>query len=185
MRYIKPIVIMIVFLSFILGSTRIAYLRPGPMMKIPYTTLGPSPYLFTAGFATEIHNLSPFNTARGAYGTMELNGWTFGVSTGTGGDTTSIANLEISTYKAPVEFGFHVQRRVFVRDNISFSVGLQDIVFQNKTGGGLQLDPKDFSFFGIVSSQQKVGDYNLNAFIGFGTGGFGPIDTLNTETPSS
>ena len=72
MRYIKPIVIMIVFLSFILGSTRIAYLRPGPMMKIPYTTPGPSPYLFTAGFATEIHNLSPFNTARGAYGTMEL-----------------------------------------------------------------------------------------------------------------
>ena len=117
MRYIKPIVIMIVFLSFILGSTRIAYLRPGPMMKIPYTTLGPSPYLFTAGFATEIHNLSPFNTARGAYGTMELNGWTFGVSTGTGGDTTSIANLEISTYRAPVEFGFHIQRRVFVRDN--------------------------------------------------------------------
>ena len=185
MRYIKPIVIMIVFLSFILGSTRVSFLRPGPMMKIPYTTLGPSPYLFTAGFATEIHNLSPFNTARGAYGTMELNGWTFGVSTGTGGDTTSIANLEVSTYRAPVEFGFHIQRRVFVRDNISFSVGLQDIDFQNKTAGGLQLDHKDFSFFGIVSSQQNVGDYNLNAFIGFGTGGFGPIDTLNTETPSS
>ena len=48
-----------------------------------------------------------------------------------------------------------------------------------------QLDPKEFSFFGIVSSQQAVGDYNLNAFIGFGTGGFGRIDTLNTNTASS
>ena len=155
MRYIKPIVIMIVFLSFILGSTRVSFLLPGPMMKIPYTTLGPSPYLFTAGFATEIHNLSPFNTARGAYGTMELNGWTFGVSTATGGDTTRIANLEVSTYRAPVEFGFHIQRRVFVRDNISFSVGLQDIVFQNKTAGGLQLDPKDFSFLELLVVSKK------------------------------
>ena len=184
-RFIRPLVSLLILLSLLFGSTRIAYLRPGPMMKIPYTALGQSPYLFTAGFATEIHNLSPFNTAKGAYGTMELNGWTFGVSTATGGDTTSLANLEVSTYRAPVEFGFHMQRRVFVRDNISFSVGLQDIVFQNKTAGGLQLDPKDFSFFGIVSSQQNVGDYNLNAFIGFGTGGFGPIDTLNTDTLSS
>ena len=128
-------------------------------MKIPYTSLGPSPYLFTAGFGTEIHNLSPINTASGAYGSMEMNGWTFGFSTATGGDTTSLANLEVSTYRPPVEFGFHAQRRIFVRDNISFSVGLQDIVFQNSTASGLQLDPKDFSFFGIVSSQQAAVSY--------------------------
>ena len=184
-RFIKPTFITIILFSLMFGSTRIAYLRPGPMMKIPYTSLGPSPYLFKAGFSSEIHNLSPFNTAKGAYGTMELGGWTFGVSTATGGDTTSIANLEVSTYRAPVEFGFHVQKRVFVRDNISFSVGLQDIVFQNNTTNGLQLDPKDFSFFGIVSSQQDVGDYNLNAFIGFGTGGYGLIDTLKADTLST
>ena len=96
-RFIRPLVSLLILLSLLFGSTRIAYLRPGPMMKIPYTALGQSPYLFTAGFATEIHNLSPFNTAKGAYGTMELNGWTFGVSTATGGDTTSLANLEVST----------------------------------------------------------------------------------------
>ncbi len=184
-KIIKPFLLFFIILTFVHGSTRVAYLRPGPMMKIPYTSLGPSPYLFTAGFGTEIHNLSPFNTASGAYGAMEMNGWTFGFSTATGGDTTSLANLEVSTYRPPVEFGFHVQRRIFVRDNISFSIGLQDIVFENSTASGLQLDPKEFSFFGIVSSQQAVGDYNLNAFIGFGTGGFGRIDTLNTNTVSS
>ena len=162
-KIIKPFLLFFIILTFVHGSTRVAYLRPGPMMKIPYTSLGPSPYLFTAGFGTEIHNLSPFNTASGAYGAMEMNGWTFGFSTATGGDTTSLANLEVSTYRPPVEFGFHVQRRIFVRDNISFSIGLQDIVFENSTASGLQLDPKEFSFFGIVSSQQAVGDYNLNA----------------------
>ena len=168
-------------LSTTFGATRIAYLRPGPMMKIPYTTVGPSPYLFIAGFGSEIHNLSPFNTAGGAYFSMEANGWTFGFSTGQGADTTRVANLEISTYKAPVEFGFHLQRRVFVRENIAFTVGLQDIVFENNTTG-LSLDPKELSFFGIVSSQKQMGQYNMNTFIGFGTGGFGAIDTVNTDT---
>ena len=168
-------------LSTIFGATRVAYLRPGPMMKIPYTTVGPSPYLFIAGFGSELHNLSPFNTAGGAYFSLETNGWTFGFSTAQGADTTRLANLEISTYKAPVEFGFHLQRRVYVRENIAFTVGLQDIVFENNTKG-LSLDPKELSFFGIVSSQKQMGQYNMNTFIGFGTGGFGAIDTVNTDT---
>jgi len=50
-RFIKPTFITIILFSLMFGSTRIAYLRPGPMMKIPYTSLGPSPYLFTAGFS--------------------------------------------------------------------------------------------------------------------------------------
>ena len=36
-------------------------------MKIPFTSVSPSPYLFTAGFGSELHNFSPFNTAGGAY----------------------------------------------------------------------------------------------------------------------
>jgi len=177
----RVLLLSFIALSTIFGATRVAYLRPGPMMKIPYTTVGPSPYLFIAGFGSELHNLSPFNTAGGAYFSLETNGWTFGFSTAQGADTTRVANLEISTYKAPVEFGFHLQRRVYVRENIAFTVGLQDIVFENNTKG-LSLDPKELSFFGIVSSQKQMGQYNMNTFIGFGTGGFGAIDTVNTDT---
>ena len=175
------IILSLTLLSTIFSATRIAYLRPGPMMKIPFTSVGPSPYLFTAGFGSELHNFSPFNTAGGAYISGEANGWTIGFSTSTGADTTRLANLEISTYKAPIEFGFHLQRRVYIRDNISFTVGLQDIVFQNSTKG-FNLDPKELSFFGIVSSQKEMGQYNMNTFIGFGTGGFGAIDTVRTDT---
>ena len=67
-------------------------------MKIPFTSIAPSPYFFTAGTGTEIHNFGPFNTASGAYYSMDFaNGWSWGVSTATGGDTTRIANLEVST----------------------------------------------------------------------------------------
>ena len=40
-----------------------------------------------------------------------------------------------------------------------FSVGLQDIVFENNTGG-LSLDPKELSFFGVISSEKAMGNYN-------------------------
>ena len=173
------IIFSFIFLQVIsFAGTRVVYLRPGPMMKIPFTSIAPSPYFFTAGTGTEIHNFGPFNTASGAYYSMDFaNGWSWGVSTATGGDTTRIANLEVSTYKAPVEFGFHFQKRVLVRDNISFSLGLQDIIFENEKAG-LNLDPAQLSFFGIVSSESQISNYTFNTFIGFGTGGFGAIDTL-------
>ena len=35
-------------------------------------------------------------------------------------------------------------------------------------------------FFGIVSRESQISDYTFNTFIGFGTGGFGAIDTVET-----
>ena len=183
-KYFKLLSLSVILFSTLFGATRVAYLRPGPMMKIPFTSVGQSPYLFTAGFGSELHNFSPFNTAGGAFISMETAGWTFGFSTAQGGDTTRIANLEVSTYRPPVEFGFHLQRRVFSKNNVSFSVGLQDIVFENNTDG-FSLDTKELSFFGIISSQKAVGNYNTNMFIGFGTGGFGAIDTVQVDELSA
>ena len=171
----------IIILNCSYGATRIAYLRPGPMMKIPFSMSGTSPYLFTAGFGTEFHNLAPINTAKGFYYNMQAGGWLLGFSTGSAGDTTRIANLDVSTYRAPVEFGFHLQRQLYSKDNISFSLGLQDIVFENKTSG-LNLDPNELSFFGVISSEQMIRDFKVNTFLGFGTGGFGAIDTIEVDS---
>ena len=167
MRKILVLLVFVFLQIFSYAGTRVAYLRPGPMMKIPFTSIAPSPYFFTAGTGTEIHNLAPFNTATGAYYSMDFaNGWSWGVSTATGGDTTRLANLEVSTYKAPVEFGFHFQKRVLVRDNISFSLGLQDIIFENNKAG-LNLDPAELSFFAIVSRESEINTYTFNTIIQF------------------
>ena len=177
----RYIIAFIIILNCSYSATRIAYLRPGPMMKIPFSMIGTSPYLFTAGFGTEFHNLAPINTAKGFYYNMQAGGWLLGFSTGSAGDTTRIANLDVSTYRAPVEFGFHLQRQLYSKDNISFSLGLQDIVFENKTSG-LNLDPNELSFFGVISSEQMIRDFKVNTFLGFGTGGFGAIDTIEVDS---
>jgi hypothetical protein len=181
LKIAKNIIAFLIILNCSYSATRIAYLRPGPMMKIPFSMSGTSPYLFTAGFGTEFHNLAPINTAKGFYYNMQAGDWLLGFSTGSAGDTTRIANLDVSTYRAPVEFGFHLQRQLYSKDNISFSLGLQDIVFENKTSG-LNLDPNELSFFGVISSEQMIRDFKVNTFLGFGTGGFGAIDTIEVDS---
>ena len=175
------ILLLIISLSF--GATRVAYTRPGFMMKIPSSSVQKAPYLFRTGFGTELHNFNPFNSAQGIYFDMELGkNFTFGFSSVQTADTTALALLGTTGYTPPVEFGFHIQQRVYTYNNISLSIGLQDIVFQNAESGGLSLNPKELSFFTVVSSEKNLGKYHLSTFMGFGSGGFSPADTLADTT---
>ncbi|MEE8335294.1 MAG: hypothetical protein V3S48_02530 [Candidatus Neomarinimicrobiota bacterium] len=186
MRRLFQILSILIIISSLYGSVRVAYTRPGPMMKIPYSSVSRSPFLFRVGFGSEIHNMAPFNTAKGAYFNIDFNETTtFGFSSIQGADTTRLENLEISTYRSPVEFGFHFQRRVYVYNDVSFSIGIQDIVFQNDGNSGLSLDPQELSLFGVVSSEKTINEYGMNTFIGFGTGGFGAADTVARDSAST
>ena len=184
-RYIKNVAGIILVFSMVLGSTRVAYTRPGLMMRVPTSSNQKTPYLFRTGFGTEVHNFDPFNTAKGVYFDMELNkGFSFGFSAVQGGDTSPIDLLEKSTYKAPVEFGFHFAQRVFVYNDISLSVGLQDVVFQNEQTSNqvLSLNTSLLSFYTVLSSEKDLGEYKMNTYMGFGTGGLAPMDTLSSAT---
>jgi len=172
----------ITFNDMSFAATRVAYTRPGLMMKIPFSTVGRSPYLFRTGFGTELHNFSPFNSTAGIFFDMEVGrNFSLGFSSVQTADTTKLVDLEVSTYTPPVEFGFHLQQRVFTYNDVSVSVGLQDIVFQNsESESGLSLSPEQLSFFVVVSSAKQLGSYHLQTFLGFGTGGFGAQDSLPT-----
>ena len=61
------------FVSTATAGTRVAYSRPGMMMRIPTSSNKVAPYLFRTGFSTEIHNLNPFNTAGGLFFDMEIS----------------------------------------------------------------------------------------------------------------
>ena len=156
-------VMVISFNDMSFAATRVAYTRPGLMMKIPFSTVGRSPYLFRTGFGTELHNFSPFNSTAGIFFDMEVGrNFSLGFSSVQTADTTNLANLDVSTYAPPVEFGFHLQQRVFTYNDVSVSVGLQDIVFQNsESESGLSLSPEQLSFFVVVSSAKQFGSYNL------------------------
>ena len=183
----KKIYILVLLGSMVLGSTRVAYTRPGLMMRIPTSSNQKTPYLFRTGFGAEIHNFDPFNTAKGVYFDMELNkGFAFGFSAVQGGDTTSLALLKKSKQKPVVEFGFHFQQRVFSYNDISLTVGLQDVVFQNDQTSDdiLSLNTSLLSFFTVLASEKDLGEYKMNTYMGFGSGGLAPMDTIEVDPDS-
>ena len=177
-RYILPIFTLLLG-AILYSGTRVAYTRPGLMMRIPISSNKKTPYLFRAGVSTEFHNFNPFNTARGVYFETELGrGFSLGFSGVTPGDTTRLSKLEESTYNAPAEFGFHFQQRVYAYNDISVSVGLQDIVFQSDQTSEemLSLNTSHLSAFMVLSSEKDLGEYKFNTYFGFGTGGLAPVD---------
>ena len=177
-RYILPISTLLLG-AILYSGTRVAYTRPGLMMRVPTSSNKKTPYLFRAGVSTEFHNFNPFNTARGVYFETELGrGFSVGFSGVTPGDTTRLSKLEESTYNAPAEFGFHFQQRVYAYNDISVSVGLQDIVFQSDQTSEemLSLNTSLLSAFLVLSSEKDLGEYKFNTYFGFGTGGLAPVD---------
>ena len=172
-------------INIVVSGTRVAYSRPGMMMRIPTSSNKVSPYLFRTGFSTEIHNFSPFNTAGGLFFDMEISrGFSFGFSAVVPGDTSRVKenqagySLENSTYNPPVEFGFHFQQRVYTYNDISLSVGLQDVVFESEqtTNEILSLNTSLLSLYSVLSSEKDLGDYKMKTYMGFGTGGLAPTD---------
>ena len=177
-RHILPISTLLLG-AMLYSGTRVAYTRPGLMMRVPISSNKKTPYLFRAGVSTEFHNFNPFNTARGVYFETELGrGFSVGFSGVTPGDTTRLSKLEESTYNAPAEFGFHFQQRVYAYNDISVSVGLQDIVFQSDQTSEemLSLNTSLLSAFLVLSSEKDLGEYKFNTYFGFGTGGLAPVD---------
>ena len=184
----KNLSILVLLGSMVLSSTRVAYTRPGLMMRVPTSSNQKTPYLFRTGFGTEIHNFDPFNTAKGVYAEMELNkGFSLGFSAVQGGDTTSLALLKESQHKPVVEFGFHFQQRVFTYNDISLTVGLQDVVFQNDQTSDeiLSLNTSLLSFFTVLASEKDLGEYKMNTYMGFGSGGLAPMDTIEVDPDSA
>ena len=177
-KNITLITILLTCVSLYAG-TRVAYTRPGLMMRVPTSSNKKAPYLFRAGVSTEFHNFNPFNTARGVYFETELGrGFSVGFSGVTPGDTTRLSKLEESTYSPPAEFGFHFQQRVYSYNDISVSVGLQDVVFQSDQTSEemLSLNTSLLSAFLVLSSEKDLGEYKFNTYFGFGTGGLAPVD---------
>ena len=178
-RQYKELIFAILFTAVLSAGTRVAYTRPGLMMKVPTSSNKKTPYLFRTGVSSEFHNLNPFNTAKGAFFETELGrGFSCGFSAVIPGDTTSIGKLSESTYNAPAEFGFHFQQRVYMYNDISVSVGLQDVVFQSDQTSEemLSLNTSLLSAFVVLSSEKDLGEYKFNTYFGFGTGGLAPVD---------
>jgi len=153
------------------GISRLSYSRPGNMMRVPVSSVIRSPYLFNAGFVAEVVKLTPYNSATGIYFDSEIS------------RNLRLGLSSVSSLDTTLEIGFHLQQRLWSYGNISFSIGLQDIVL-SKSDGGLGMNPDLLSFLGVISSEQSIGRYFLNSYMGFGTGALAGATADTAENAS-
>ncbi len=151
------------------GVSRLSYSRPGAMMRIPFSSIVRSPYLFSAGFVAEVVDVTPYSSATGVYFDSEMT------------RNLRLGMTAVSTIDTTTEIGFHLQQRLWSYGNISFSLGLHDIVL-TQSNGRLSMDPDLLSFLGVISSEQKVGNYLLNSYMGFGTGALAGATAAASDT---
>ena len=183
---LKPAVLVAAFLLLCTGSadavSRLAHSRPGGMLRIPTSSVTRTPFLFSAGFSSELFSFAPFNSASGIYFDSEVSkNFRFGFSSVQTADTAG--NFEDFPSNPPLEIGFHLQQRLWTYGNISFSLGLQDIVLV-RDEGSFSIDPDALSYFGVIASEQPIGDYNLSTYMGFGTGAIAGV-TATTDSAGS
>ena len=163
-HFIKVLVIVLFISQVVLGQvTHVAFTKPGYMMKIPTSSIYRTPYIFKTGFSTEIFGPadSP-HFSRGVFFETDLsNTFKFGI--------TSIQGVSDNP---SVEFGFHIQKRLFIYGDISFSGGVHDLVLEKKAGeNNTNISIPSLSIFGIISNEKQLSNYSLFSYMGFGTGG--------------
>jgi len=158
--YILIVICVMLTVSLSGQITRVAFTKPGFMMKIPTSSIYRTPYVFRTGISTDIYGFVDTLITRGVFFETDLSN-TFKVG------ITSIQGLGASP---PVEFGLHFQKRLFVYGDISFSAGIHDLVLK-QGDKQLNIDAKTLSLFGVISNEKQFENSNLYTYMGFGTGG--------------
>lgn len=158
--YIQILTSIILTVSLSGQITRVAFTKPGYMMKIPTSSIYRTPYVFRTGICTDIYGFADTLITRGVFFETDLSN-TFKIG------VTSIQGVGSGP---PVEFGLHFQKRLFVYGDISFSAGIHDLVLK-QGDKELNIDTKTLSIFGVISNEKQFESSNLYTYMGFGTGG--------------
>lgn len=161
------------------STSRVSFTRSGAMMNIPSGTNYLSTETFVVGAATDIYNFQQFNSSSSIYfSTYLTSNINLGFSVGTVADPSNHIfegsaatdlfqnTLDVSNYEIPMEFGFHYHHRIYSFKDISISLGVQDLIFNSRTG--FQGDAA--SAYSVFTSERKFDRYQLNSYVGVGTG---------------
>ena len=182
----KQLFIFLLSLIFIINllnaNSRVAFSRPGNMMRIPnYAFDHENPYFFSISISSEVVNFSSDHVSNygkssnaAAIKMQTDSGFTFGLTVGNIIDPTNIG-----------EVGFHSQKSIFKHGDVSLSAGMQDVLYRRDGNEVMRIG--DISFFGVLTSRKSFDDYKLSINVGAGTGKvkYDPhVNSINNTTSS-
>ena len=175
-RYsIKIFACLIIFVNLSYSNSRIAFSRPGSVIRTPGGIEHSSYNQYIVGFATEIVQFSNLNYGSATYFKgITTDGYNFGLTY-----NTSPTYSENDT-KGLSFLSFHVHKQIFKRNNIGVNIGVHDILYSADS-------PHRVSLFALFSYAQNLkNNYDIETTFGFGTGyiSFDSHDSRDTNLSS-
>ena len=151
---------LVILISLVQSNSRVAFSRPGDMMRIPNIDDFQYKNLFTINASTEILSSSQ-NSSALSINSNNKAGYKYGVS--------FVKPIEPLN---SIELGLHIQKNILKYGDILIGVGAQDILIRqgedslNSNG----LDTKGISLFTVISNKKYFEDYAIATHIGIGSG---------------
>ena len=158
-RFSLPLIIL-----FLAGmseaNSRVAFSRPGSMMRIPNVDNTMYNNLFALNVSSELLSSSQ-NSSAFSVNTMDKSGYQYGFS---------LVKPVYSTNS--VELGFHLQKNIMMYSDVYLDVGIQDVLFRQGSDSVYVdgLDTKGVSLFAVLSNKKYFNDYAIATYLGIGSG---------------
>ena len=169
----QGLLFLLLFNALAFSNTRVAFSRPSSIVRMPGLSHTDLTNQYIVGFGGEILGFSSFNYCPAVYfHGLNVGGFDLGLSYNTH------AARAIDTSPVESNFGIHVGKTVFNRDNMIVNVGVHDIVYQANATHRLSLFATFSQFFNLNPQ------YNLSYNVGFGTG-YLSYDSHDYEEPNT
>ena len=165
--------IIILLAGVIEANSRVAFSRPGNMIRIPNVENDRYKNLLAVNVSSEYLSSSQSSSAF-SINTLTKSGYLYGIS-----------------FVRPVnpansgELSFHLQKHMVEYGDVKIDVGIQDVIFRQGSDSEDDdgLDTKGVSLFAVLSSAKTFNDYAIATHLGFGSGKINEDSHLYVSNP--
>ena len=165
--------IIILLAGVIEANSRVAFSRPGNMIRVPNVDSDMYKNLLAVNVSSEYLSSSQSSSAF-SVNTLAKSGYLYGIS------FVKPVNPANSA-----ELGFHLQKNMVEYGDVKLDVGIQDIILRQ--GSDIEdadgLDTKGVSLFAVLSSAKHFEDYAIATHLGFGSGKINEDSHLYVSNP--
>ena len=150
------------FFSVAEGNTRVAFSRPGSLIRTPSLLVSAIQDQYHVGFSSELVNTETFNASSSIFFQgISHKGFHYGLA------YTSHAQINMNDQSPQSDLSFHFGGKIYAADNMQINAGINDILYTS------QADHKLSIYISLLNSGINVGKknrYSLQTALGFGTG---------------
>ena len=161
--YKYPTKFFLIFLFTIaFSNTRIAFSRPGALIRTPSLLTNPLEQEYHIGFSSEIINFKKHNSSDAIFfKSISNNGFQYGVA------YSSHAEINQNNQSPPSELSFHFSKRIYEMQKMNIEIGVNDILYSTDQKHELSV------YIALLNADIDIGTkqrFKLQTSLGFGTG---------------